>query len=170
MIHKSYGRDSGWCGASLLIDVVQKSITAAILQQIIKTDVALVHQILLLLNYNRLSLHTAILLEQIINTAVALLLIVHPISLLLHCSRLFNTASCNETQQSCTQCTEPVSATQHVPSPIHRGGRDGAAEVSPFKRPHAKHIRTELPPTRLRFSSFPHVPLGPLDLPVHFFK
>ena len=73
-------------------------------------------------------------------------------------------------QQPWTQCAEPVSPAQHVPSPICFGGRDGAAIESSFGRPHAKHTRTELPSTRLPCSSFLHAPLGPMDLPVHFFK
>ena len=40
--------------------------------------------------------------------------------------------------------------------------------MSPFRRPRAKHTRTELPSTRLPCTSFPHAPLGPLNLSVHF--
>ena len=51
-------------------------------------------------------------------------------------------------------CAESVSPAQYVPSPIRRDRRDGAAVVSPFRRPHAKHTRIELPSTRLPCSSF----------------
>ena len=57
-------------------------------------------------------------------------------------------------------CAESVSPAQYVPSPIFRDGRDGAAVVSPFRRPHSRHTRTELPSTRLPCSSFR--PLGDL--------
>ena len=111
---------------------------------------------------------TTAILQQIINTAV-----VHQttVSLLLYCSQLFNTVFCIETQSMCPATPHTMCRTRQ-PRPvrlisIRLDGRDVAAVVSPS---HPKHTQTELPSTCLPCSSFPHAPLGPLDLPVHFFK
>ena len=69
-----------------------------------------------------------------------------------------------------TLCAESVSPAQYGASLICRHGREDAAVASSFGRPHAKRTRTELPLTHLLCSSFPRAPLGPLDLPVRFFK
>ena len=152
MVHKSYGRDSGRCGA-FSTTVVQMTITTAAVCCSTE-DLSL-----LLLNYNRLHITTTAVVQQYsLLHFTADYLILLPVLTLRPCA-----------QQPCTLCAESVSPAQYVPSPICRDGRDGAAVVSPFGRPHAKHTRTELPSTSLPCSSFPHAPLGP-DLPIRFSK
>ena len=140
MVHKSCGRDCGRCGA-FTTAVVRKAITSTELQQT---------------TYHYYCCSTVEQYSLLYFTADCLILL--PVLTLRPCA-----------QQHCPLCAESVSPAQYVPSPVCRDGRDGAALVSPFGRPYAKHTRTELPSTRLPCSSFPHAPLGP-DLPVHFSK
>ena len=148
MIHKSYGRDSGRCGV-FSTTVVQNTITTVAV-------CCSTENLSLLLNYNRLHITTVQQYSLLFFTADYLILL--PVLTLRPCA-----------QQPCTLCAESVSPAQYVPSPICRDGRDGAAVVSPFGRPHAKHTRTELPSTRLPCLRFPHAPPGP-DLPIRFSK